>query len=161
MPRIREYALYVLAACLLWLILLQHSAFAGATTGEETRAPSDAIDSATPPANRQPAPDRDATGPTSCGRCGVIESVRQTKRTAPRVAAVESGYGQYSMALLSLLIAAKFATPTAKAESPATVYEITVRFNDGPRRVLTESNPPKWKAGDRVMVVNGEIRPHR
>jgi hypothetical protein len=135
--RLHEYALYALAACLLWFILVEVMA----------------------PVVRQPAADRVATETTACDRCGVIEAVRKTTRNATRAISVESGYGSYAVALLSLLVGAKYANPTAKEAGPATNYEITVRFNDGSRRVLTQSNPPKWKAGDRVMVVNGEIRP--
>ncbi len=39
-----------------------------------------------------------------------------------------------------------------------TQYEIAIRFEDGSRQVFTETNPPTWSAGDRVRVVNGEIR---
>lgn len=131
-------ALYAVAAFLLWFILIQ---------------------AVTVPVVRQPAPDRRAAETTSCDRCGVIEAVREKTRSAPRAISVESGFGQYAMALVSLLVGSKFANPAGKEAGPATSYEITVRFNDGTRRVLTESNPPQWKAGDRVMVINGQIRP--
>jgi hypothetical protein len=28
------------------------------------------------------------------------------------------------------------------------VYEISVRMEDGSMRIMTESNPPTWRAGD-------------
>lgn len=148
---LHEYALYILAACLLWFILVQHAAMAAADGTDQVVV--------TAPVIRQPIPNLGAAATTSCDRCGVIEAVRETKRNATRAISVESGYGSYAVALLSLLVGARYANPTAKEAGPATNYEITVRFNDGSRRVLSELNPPKWKPGDRVMVVNGRIRP--
>jgi outer membrane lipoprotein SlyB len=37
-------------------------------------------------------------------------------------------------------------------------YEITVRFDDGSTRVITEADAPTWRAGDKVKVVNGVIQ---
>ena len=37
-------------------------------------------------------------------------------------------------------------------------YEITVRFDDGTNRVITEANPPSWRSGDKVKVINGVIQ---
>jgi hypothetical protein len=154
---LHEYALYTLAACLLWFILIQHAAMAA---GDGTKALPDRLEVVTAPAVRQPAPNRGAAATTSCDRCGVIEAVRETTRNATRAVSVESGYGHYAVALLSTLIGAKHANPTAQEVGPATNYEITVRFNDGSSRMLTELNPPKWKPGDSVKVINGRILPN-
>ena len=37
-------------------------------------------------------------------------------------------------------------------------YEITVRFEDGSSRVITEPEATTWRAGDKVRVVNGVIQ---
>jgi len=37
-------------------------------------------------------------------------------------------------------------------------YEITVRFEDGSSRVISEANAPSWRTGDRVKVINGVIQ---
>ena len=37
-------------------------------------------------------------------------------------------------------------------------YDVTVRMEDGSSRVLHETNPPAWRAGDRVKIVDGAIR---
>jgi len=37
-------------------------------------------------------------------------------------------------------------------------YEITVRFDDGSSRVISEGNPPTWRTGDKVKVINGVIQ---
>jgi outer membrane lipoprotein SlyB len=37
-------------------------------------------------------------------------------------------------------------------------YDITVRLDDGSTRVVNEANPTSWRTGDRVRIVDGEIR---
>ena len=37
-------------------------------------------------------------------------------------------------------------------------YEITVRFEDGSSRVITQPEPASWRTGDRVKVVNGVLQ---
>jgi outer membrane lipoprotein SlyB len=37
-------------------------------------------------------------------------------------------------------------------------YEITVRFDDGSSRVINDANPPTWRTGDKVKVINGVIQ---
>ena len=37
-------------------------------------------------------------------------------------------------------------------------YQITVRLGDGSTRVFSESSPPAWRAGDKVRIVDGQIR---
>lgn len=36
-------------------------------------------------------------------------------------------------------------------------YEITVDFDDGTNRVITEASAPTWRNGDKVRIVNGVI----
>jgi hypothetical protein len=43
-----------------------------------------------------------------------------------------------------------------KAES-ASQYQIRVRMSDGSERTVTYANPPAWKAGDRVRLLNGRL----
>jgi hypothetical protein len=43
-----------------------------------------------------------------------------------------------------------------KAE-PVSQYQIRVRMSDGSERTLTYTNPPAWKAGDRVRLLNGRL----
>ena len=47
----------------------------------------------------------------------------------------------------------------ARAKSTRS-YRITVRFDDGSSRVFSESSPPAWRAGDKVRIVHGQIRPN-
>jgi Flp pilus assembly CpaE family ATPase len=44
----------------------------------------------------------------------------------------------------------------AKNQSVAQ-YQIRVRMSDGSERTVTYSNPPAWKAGDRVRLLNGRL----
>lgn len=37
-------------------------------------------------------------------------------------------------------------------------WETTVRFDDGTQRTLASEDQPAWRAGDRVRMVNGELR---
>ena len=43
-----------------------------------------------------------------------------------------------------------------KAES-ASQYQIRVRMSYGSERTVTYTNPPAWKAGDRVRLLNGRL----
>src|SRR6185369_8042513 len=43
-----------------------------------------------------------------------------------------------------------------KAES-SSQYQIRVRMSDGSERTVTYANPPSWKAGDRVRLLNGRL----
>ena len=43
-----------------------------------------------------------------------------------------------------------------KAES-SSQYQIRVRMSDGSERTVTYTNPPAWKAGDRVRLQNGRL----
>jgi hypothetical protein len=40
------------------------------------------------------------------------------------------------------------------------VYEVTVRFEDGSSRVLTSVGTRAWVRGDRVKVIRGRIEPN-
>jgi hypothetical protein len=44
-----------------------------------------------------------------------------------------------------------------KAESASQQYQIRVRMSDGSERTVTYTNPPTWKAGDRVRLLNGRL----
>ena len=36
-------------------------------------------------------------------------------------------------------------------------YEIDIRFEDGSSRLITQDQPPVWRSGDKVKLVNGVI----
>ena len=137
--------------------------------------------SAKPAAARAPAQSRAATAPTAaiapvpakCADCGVIESTR-----AIEVAGVGSGIGAVGGAVVGGVLGSQVGG--GRGRDVATVigavggvvagneiekrtkasqrYEVTVRLDDGSSRVVQEANPPTWRAGDHVRVVDGAIR---
>jgi outer membrane lipoprotein SlyB len=45
-----------------------------------------------------------------------------------------------------------------ESNARATVtWQTTVQFDDGSRRVFTQTDAPRWRAGDRVNAVNGVL----
>jgi len=94
-----------------------------------------------------------------CDRCGTIESVSMADklRNPPGVAMLAGGKGSEVMAVLHVVLNAMVGNPIRPAPGPS--YEITVRFHDGSKRMITETGTPAWKPGDPVRVINGLIKP--
>jgi len=127
-------------------------------------------------ARSHPAPIQGAASPparSSCAECGVIESVREveTKGEGSGLGAVGGavvggllgnqvggGRGQDVMTVVGAVGGAMAGNEVEKRAKSSKSYSLTVRFNDGSTRVISESNPPSWRAGDRVKVINGVIR---
>ncbi|BBP03624.1 hypothetical protein TPL01_11630 [Sulfuriferula plumbiphila] len=118
------------------------------------------------PANNAPARIR-------CNECGVVEDIRalDTRGQGSGVGAVGGavvggvlghqvggGRGKEVATVAGALGGAFAGNEIEKRVKSETQYEIAIRFEDGSRQVFTETNPPTWRAGDRVRVVNGEIR---
>ena len=121
-------------------------------------------------ANSSPAP---ARASTRCAECGVIESVREinAKGSASGVGAVGGavvggllgnqvggGRGQDVMTVVGAVGGALAGNEVEKRVKSTKSYAITVRFDDGSSREINEANPPAWRAGDKVKVVNGVIQ---
>jgi outer membrane lipoprotein SlyB len=64
------------------------------------------------------------------------------------------------MLVLSVVAGALVGNRFRPEASPATIHEITVRFEDGSRRVLRSVDARQWDPGDRVKVVQGRIYPN-
>ena len=45
------------------------------------------------------------------------------------------------------------------APARSTNYEITVRLQDGSSRVMSDTNPGRWRLGERVKVIDGLAGP--
>ena len=108
-----------------------------------------------------------------CDQCGVIESVREIA-----VSGEGSGLGAVGGAVVGGLLGnqvgggsgKKIATVVGvvggavagneveKRVKSTQSYEITVRLNDGSTRMIQEANPPSWRNGDQVRIVDGAIR---
>ena len=113
---------------------------------------------------RQPERAEQASDTFPCGRCGLIEAVREvgigrvvSDRTLAGAALAQQlgGFGSVTNVLGLAFIALSGKMDVQSA--PATLFETTVRFADGSLRVLTEVNPPARKPGDMVKVVRGRI----
>jgi outer membrane lipoprotein SlyB len=119
------------------------------------------------------APAKVAATKAWCGNCGNIESIRAIKQRAEG-----SGLGAAGGAVLGGLLGnqvgdgngRKLAT-VAGAVGGAVVgnqvegnmkattsWEIRVRLDDGSSRTFRQQNEPRWSTGQRVKVVNGELR---
>ena len=118
-----------------------------------------------------------SNAPTSakaqCAACGVIESVREiaTRGASTGLGAVGGalvggvlghqiggGRGQDIATVAGAVGGAVAGNQIEKSVNSSKSYEITVRFEDGSSRVISEANPPAWRTGDRVKVINGAIQ---
>lgn len=105
-----------------------------------------------------------------CGSCGVVESVRavEVKGEGSGLGAIAGGVvggalgnqvGKGSgntLATIAGAVAGGYAGHQVERNvRKATRYEITVRMDDGARRVLTRTEQPVWREGDRVEVGSG------
>ena len=108
-----------------------------------------------------------------CAECGVIEAVREidTKGEGTGLGAVGGavvggvlghqvggGRGQDIATVVGAVGGAVAGNEIEKRVKSSKSYELTVRFEDGSSRVISEANPPTWRTGDRVKVINGVIQ---
>lgn len=145
------------------------------STGPARRTTSGAAASTERSASRSHTADEypPATPVNLCATCGVVESVRTVaaKGEGTGVGAVAGGVlggalgnqiGKGSgntLATIAGAVAGGYAGHQVEKNMRSTThYEITVRMEDGERRVLTRRDPPVWRQGDRVEVSpNGEL----
>jgi hypothetical protein len=95
-----------------------------------------------------------ASAGRACNACGIIEEVREFHSAASRheVSTVAGG-GVEGIAVILGTLGGKLRL------DPVKIYEVAVRMQDGSVRNFHSATPPPWKAGDRVKVVMGAIRP--
>lgn len=118
------------------------------------------------PAGYAPSAQEASPAPT-CANCGVVESVRavQQKGQGSGVGAVAGGVlgglvgnqmgkgsGKTAMTVLGAIGGGLAGNEVEKQQKSSTVYEVTVRMDDGSVRTLTQSNPPATGAH---VEVNG------
>jgi hypothetical protein len=77
-----------------------------------------------------------------CGECGLIVSMRETPRQGEAL----------------LISAADKPRAENRNDTPpgSASREITIRLDDGSSRVIVDTNPAKWRLGERVTVILGE-----
>jgi outer membrane lipoprotein SlyB len=108
-----------------------------------------------------------------CTTCGVIESVREIaeKGEGSGLGAaggavvggllghqVGGGSGKQIATVVGAVGGAVAGNEVEKRVKATKSYDITVRLDDGSTRVINEANPPSWRSGDRVRIVDGAIR---
>jgi outer membrane lipoprotein SlyB len=71
---------------------------------------------------------------------------------------VGSGRGNDVATVLGAVGGAVAGNQIEKSARSTKSYEITVRLDDGSSRVINEANPPAWRTGDKVKVINGLIQ---
>jgi outer membrane lipoprotein SlyB len=116
---------------------------------------------------------RRAAAPAKCAECGVIESMREisVRGDGSGLGAVGgavvggvighqvgSGRGNDVATVLGAVGGAVAGNQIEKQVKSTKSYEITVRLDDGSSRVISEANPPAWRTGDKVKVINGAIQ---
>jgi len=110
-----------------------------------------------------------------CRECGVIESVNEVEKAGDgsglgAVAGgvvgaiagkqVGGGRGRNVMSVLGAVGGAFAGNAIEKNVKKSKSYDITIRFEDGTSRTLSQPTPPVWRTGDRVRFVNGAIQPN-
>jgi outer membrane lipoprotein SlyB len=126
-----------------------------------------------PPPGYAPPPGVEPPRPI-CYDCGVIESVREIEKkgegtglgaVAGGVAGgllghqTGGGHGRDAMTVLGAVGGAFAGNAIEKNVKKVKSYEISIRFEDGSIRLMTQDNPPPWRSGDRVRLMNGVITP--
>lgn len=117
-----------------------------------------------PPRMEQPKP--------ICHECGVIESVREVEKKGDGsgLGAVAGGVtggllgrqtgngrGRDVMTVLGAIGGAVAGNVIEKNVKKVKTYELAIRFDDGSSRLISQDNPPAWRSGDHVRLVDGMI----
>lgn len=82
-----------------------------------------------------------------CTECGVVSSIRRIDGGA-NVAVNGPG-----MDFGDTAARGKFKAIVQRRDTPAAVYEFTIRFRDGSTMRFNDSSPRTWRLGSRVVVV--------
>ena len=136
--------------------------------------PSPQVSSPPPPDNQVVSAPPPPPAPPPCRDCGVVEFVRPVTHQGEgsglgAVAggvlggALGHGIGQGSgrdiATIAGLVGGAMLGNKVEKTQRTKTIYELTVRFEDGSSRVFSSETEPAWRPGDKVIVLGGEIQP--
>jgi outer membrane lipoprotein SlyB len=130
------------------------------------------------PAEPAPPPPPPPPSPLRCHDCGVIETiqVQQIKGEGSGLGAiggailggvlghqVGEGSGKQLARIGGAVLGGFAGNEVERRERASQRYEITVRLDDGSRRVISRTSPPPWQPGERVRVEGDEIlpAPHR
>jgi outer membrane lipoprotein SlyB len=124
-------------------------------------------------ANPAPVPEQLARAET-CAGCGVIESVHAVEMKGKSTGLggvggavvggvlgnqIGAGRGNDVMTVVGAVGGAVAGNEIEKRMNTSRRYQIRVRLDDGSRRVFRQTSLPSWRAGDRVKIVGGKLRP--
>jgi outer membrane lipoprotein SlyB len=137
--------------------------------GNELQLPKEIAPAITHPVAKPAA--RKSSVQAPIGQLAVVQSVREVKEPgeAKGVGAVAGGVAGGVLGhklgkgkgIFTVIGAAGGAVAGHQIEKKVRAdkhWETTVRFNDGTQRTLASEDQPAWRAGDRVRMVNGELR---
>jgi outer membrane lipoprotein SlyB len=108
-----------------------------------------------------------------CAECGVIESTREVEKRGEGTGLgavggavvggllgnqVGGGRGNDVATVVGAVGGVIAGNEIEKRVKSTKGYEVTVRFDDGSSRVISEANAPAWRTGDHVKVVAGVIQ---
>ena len=109
-----------------------------------------------------------------CAACGVVQSVHELDSKGAGGSGVGvvggavvggvlgnqvgQGDGRKIATVVGAVGGAVLGNEIEKRVKTTKSYEITVRFEDGSSRVITEADATTWRSGDRVKVVNGILQ---
>lgn len=109
-----------------------------------------------------------------CSNCGVVEGVRSIEHRAQGSGVgavggavlggllgnqVGSGHGR-QLATVAGAVGGAVAGNQIEGNMKKTYsWDITVRMDNGTRRVIHTSRQPEWRNGDNVRIVKGQLRP--
>jgi len=109
----------------------------------------------------------------ACAECGVVQSVQEidTKGEGSGIGAVGGavvggvlgnqvghGDGRKVATVIGAVGGAVAGNEIEKHVKSTKSFAVTVRFEDGSSRVITEPGSTTWRAGDRVKVIGGVIQ---
>jgi hypothetical protein len=77
-----------------------------------------------------------------CAECGVIES-------SQKIEAQDEAFGFASQRRTAA------GNPGEVNAKPGGSYAITIRLQDGSKRVITDAHPARWRPGERVTLIAG------
>lgn len=107
-----------------------------------------------------------------CAECGVVESIRaaEVKIQGSGVGAVAGGVtggvignqigggsGRVIATVVGAAGGAYVGNEIERNVKKSTVYQVTVRMEDGSSRTVTESVPPAFGVGEKVRIVDGRL----
>lgn len=152
----------------------KHQVAAATPATASNPPPADAVP-APPPASASSGPARkviETPPPAICRECGVIENIEaiQQKGEGSGLGAVGGailggvlgnqvgeGSGKKLARIGGAVLGGFAGNEVERRARTVSHYQVTVRMDDGTRRVITEQSAPSWRVGDAVRVRNGEI----